>query len=120
MPPTYEQLANLDRVVHEPVRLAILTALSGCAAADFGFLKRLIGLTSGNLNTHLATLESAGLVVLTKRFDGKTPQTLVGLSVSGRTTIERHWEQLTSLRREARSARMRHRIQTEVPMPSKG
>jgi len=113
---TYEQLANLDRIVHEPVRLAILTALSACVAADFGFLKRVIGLTSGNLNTHLATLKAANLVVLTKRFEGTTPQTLVSLSDLGRRTIEGHWEQLAALRKEARSTRMKNpRFLRRVP-----
>ena len=104
---TYEELASLDRLVHEPARLAILTALSACASADFTFLRRAIGLTGGNLNTHLTTLESAGLVVLKKRFEGKVSHTAVSLTVTGRRAIEGHWKQLDALRREARSQQMR-------------
>lgn len=113
MSKTYEDLANLDRVVHEPARLAILTALSACLSADFTFLRRVIGLTGGNLNTHLTTLETAGLVVLKKRFDGKVPHTSVSLTSVGRRAIDNHWTQLTALRREAHSRHMRARLQAE-------
>jgi DNA-binding transcriptional ArsR family regulator len=58
----FEQLANLDRMVHDPARLAILTALSACERADFLFLQRITGLTKGNLSSHLSKLEEAGLV----------------------------------------------------------
>lgn len=107
MPKTYEELAALDRVVHEPARLAILTALSACDAADFTFLRRVIGLTGGNLNTHLTTLETAGFVVLHKRFEGKVSHTSVSLTSSGRRAIENHWKQLDALRREAHSRQTR-------------
>ncbi|MBW8877878.1 MAG: transcriptional regulator [Acidobacteria bacterium] len=53
----FEQLANLDRRVHDPARLAILTALSACERADFLFLLRITSLTKGNLSSHLSTLE---------------------------------------------------------------
>ena len=113
MAKTYEDLANLDRLVHEPARLAILTALSACTSADFTFLRRVIGLTGGNLNTHLTTLEAAGLVLLKKRFDGKVPHTAVSLTAAGRDAINSHWEQLVALRREARSRHMRARLQAD-------
>ena len=58
----------LDRLVHEPGRLAILTVLSAVADADFVFLQRTTGLTKGNLSSHLAKLEDAGLVTIEKRF----------------------------------------------------
>lgn len=77
MSKTYEELAALGRIVHEPARLAILTALSACDSADFTFLRRVIGLTGGNLNTHLTTLETAGFVLLQKRFEGKVSHTAV-------------------------------------------
>ena len=114
MSKTYEDLANLDRVVHEPARLAILTALSACESADFTFLRRVIGLTGGNLNTHLTTLEAAGLILQKKRFAGKVPHTAVSLTAVGRRAINSHWEQLDALRREARSREMRARLQAEA------
>lgn len=98
----FEELAGLDRLVHEPARLAIMTALSASKSADFLFLQRLTGLTKGNLSSHLSRLESAGLVDIQKRFVGNTPNTLVSLTEKGRTTIEDHWQRLERLRSGAR------------------
>ncbi|HEY3056658.1 MAG TPA: transcriptional regulator, partial [Thermoanaerobaculia bacterium] len=60
----FERLAGLDRLVHEPARLSILTALSACKSADFLFLQRLTGLSKGNLSSHLSKLEEGGLVAI--------------------------------------------------------
>ena len=98
---TFEALAGLDKLVHEPARLAILTALSACSSADFLFLQRLTGLTKGNLSTHLSKLEEENLVQIEKRFIGKRPNTLVRLTKKGRTATEHHWQQLESLRKDA-------------------
>ena len=62
MKPPFKSLAELDRMIHDPSRLAILTALSSCRSADFLYLQRLTGLSKGNLSSHLAKLEDAGLV----------------------------------------------------------
>lgn len=97
----FEELAGLDRLVHEPARLAVLTALSSCARADFLYLLRITGLSKGNLSSHLAKLEEAKLVKVEKTFQGKTPRTLVSLSREGRGAIERHWEELDRLRAQA-------------------
>jgi len=94
----FEELAGLDRMVHEPGRLAIMTALSACKQADFLFLQNLTGLTKGNLSTHLTKLEEAGLLEIDKQFVGKKPLTMVRLSGAGRTTIEAYWQQLDDLR----------------------
>jgi DNA-binding transcriptional ArsR family regulator len=101
MPAPFEEMSSLDRVVHEPARLAILTALSGCRAADFTFLQSLTGLTKGNLSTHLAKLEQTGLVEIEKTFKGKVPHTLVRLTPTGRDSIQRHWQRLEDLRKAA-------------------
>jgi DNA-binding transcriptional ArsR family regulator len=93
----FEQIANLDRRVHDPARLAILTALSACERTDFLFLQRIIGLTKGNLSSHLSKLEEAGLVEIEKRFVGKKTQTLVRLSESGRQTVESYWREMEEL-----------------------
>ena len=58
----------LDRLIHEPARLAILTVLSSVRAADFVFLQHTTGLTQGNLSSHLTKLEEAGLVRIEKSF----------------------------------------------------
>ena len=97
----FEQLANLDRRVHDPARLAILTALSACERADFLFLQRITGLTKGNLSSHLSKLEEAGLVEIEKRFVEKKTQTLVRLSDSGRQAIESYWKEMEDLRESA-------------------
>ncbi len=97
----FEDLANLDRLVHEPARLSILTALSACQSADFLFLQRLTGLTGGNLGAHLGKLEEGGLVTIQKQFVGSRPNTLVSITPQGRETIEHHWQQLEDLRKSA-------------------
>ena len=99
----FEELASLDKLIHEPARLAILTALSACASADFLFLGRLTGLSKGNLSSHLSKLEDAGLVQIEKQFIGKKPNTLVSLTGNGRTAIQKHWQHLDNLRNGAQS-----------------
>jgi DNA-binding MarR family transcriptional regulator len=91
----------LDRLVHEPGRLAIMTVLSSVKAADFLFLQRTTGLTKGNLSSHLTKLEEAGLVRIEKRFVRKKPNTTVELTAEGRARVTRHWEQLDRLKRLA-------------------
>src|SRR5690349_11283820 len=98
MPEVFEELAGLARLIHEPARLAILSALAACQDANFLFLQRLTGLSKGNLSSHLSKLEDAGLVRIDKQFVGKTPSTSVSLTDAGRTAIERHWQQLERLR----------------------
>jgi DNA-binding MarR family transcriptional regulator len=94
----------VDRLVHEPGRLAILTVLSSVKDADFVFLQRATTLTKGNLSSHLTKLEDAGLVTITKRFLRKKPNTRVELTAAGRQRIARHWEQLDRLRNGATPA----------------
>jgi DNA-binding transcriptional ArsR family regulator len=98
----FEELAALDRLIHDPARLAILTALAACRSADFTFLMRLTGLSNGNLSSHLTKLEEGGLVLAEKRFVGRRPNTLIQLTGKGRTAIEHHWKQLEALRKGAR------------------
>lgn len=97
----FEELANLDRLIHEPTRLAILTALAACERADFLFLQRITGLTKGNLSSHLAKLEGARLIEIEKRMVGQRPQTMVSLSGAGREGLESYWKELDSLRQRA-------------------
>jgi DNA-binding transcriptional ArsR family regulator len=99
--PRFEELAELDRLIHEPARLSILTALSACGSADFLYLQRLTGLSKGNLSSHLTKLETGGLVRVGKEFVRKIPVTRLSLTKLGRAGIERHWERLGALRRHA-------------------
>lgn len=98
MPAAEQQEPALDRLVHEPGRLAILTVLSAVKEADFVFLQRATGLTKGNLSSHLGKLEEARLVLIEKRFVQKKPNTNVALTAKGRDRITRHWQQLERLR----------------------
>lgn len=88
----------LDRLIHEPGRLAILTVLSSVNDADFVFLQRATKLTKGNLSSHLTKLEEAGLVKIEKRFVHKKPNTNVALTSIGKKRIANHWDQLELLR----------------------
>jgi DNA-binding transcriptional ArsR family regulator len=98
----FEEMSSLDRLVHDPARLAILTALSACRSADFLFLLSLTGLTKGNLSGHLGKLEHGGLVTIAKSFKGKVPNTSVSLTPTGRDAIRGHWKRLEQLRRAAK------------------
>ncbi len=97
----FEELAGLDRLIHEPARLSIMTALAACKSADYIFLQRLTGLTGGNLSSHISKLEDGGLVQVEKRFVDKRPNTQVQITDKGRNAIERHWRQLENLRRDS-------------------
>jgi len=101
MSSVFAEIAALDKLLHEPARLSLMTALAACKSADFLALQRLTGLTSGNLSVHLSKLEDAGLVVLEKQFIEKKPNTLVQITEKGRQVTERHWQQLENLRRDA-------------------
>ena len=109
MSASFEEAARLDRLVHEPARLAILTALEACASADFLFLQRLTALTAGNLSAHLVRLEDAGLVNIEKRFIGRVPNTQVSVTKDGRAAVRRHWRGLQRLRQSGTALRNEHR-----------
>ncbi len=85
---------GVDRLIHEPARLAIMTNLFVVESANATYLLRQTGLTWGNLGSHLAKLEEAGYVTITKGFKGKQPQTTVALTLQGRTALVGYREQL--------------------------
>lgn len=91
-------LGAIDKLVHEPVRMALLSILDGVAEADFAFLQRTLLLSQGNLSAHLSKLEAGGLIAVTKSFQGKTPRTTVEITNAGRAARDRHWRQLDALR----------------------
>ncbi len=88
---------RLDEVIHQRVRLGILTVLSEAAYADFGFLKETLGLTDGNLSRHLSVLEDAGYVKISKGYQGKRPHTSVTATKSGRKALAGHLASLREL-----------------------
>jgi len=93
----------LDRLIHEPGRLAIMTVLSSVKAADLSSCNaRLAG--KGNLSSHLTKLAEAGLVTIVKRFVLKKPNTNVELTPLGKERIANHWDQLERLKRLSESS----------------
>ena len=84
---SHEEILKLDPIVHAPNRLAILTILINVKSANFTFLKESIGITDGNLNTHLSKLESNGLIEIKKAFVGKKPQTTCKITRKGRAAF---------------------------------
>jgi len=80
-------LTELDRLIHEPARLLIVTILSTVESADFLFLQRETALTKGNLSAHLSKLEEAGYVNIEKTFKGKLPLTVCKLTEAGQAAF---------------------------------
>lgn len=78
---------ELNRLIHEPARLAIMSILDQVGEADFLYLKREGNLTQGNLSSHLAKLEQAGYVQIKKTFKGKLPLTLCSLTTEGQEVL---------------------------------
>jgi len=90
-------ISGVDRLIHEPARMMIVTILYAVEGADFLFLLRETGLTKGNLSAHLGKLEEAGYVKIEKIFRGKVPQTLLSLTPEGRAAFETYREQLKQI-----------------------
>jgi DNA-binding transcriptional ArsR family regulator len=91
---------EVDRVIHEPARLAIMALLSGAEEVDFLFLMRETELTKGNLSSHLAKLEEAGYVEIEKTFRGKIPLTLIRITKTGRKALDGYRETMNGLLRK--------------------
>jgi DNA-binding transcriptional ArsR family regulator len=98
----FSELAAADRLIHDPSRLAILSALLACAEADFQYLLSVTGLSSGNLSSHLSKLEAGGLIEISKGYEGKIPWTRAALTANGRERVDAHWRNLEELRGRAR------------------
>ena len=89
----------VDRMIHEPARLLIITMLYPVASMDFLRLRKVLGYTAGNLSSHLAKLEAVGYVAMEKKFKGKYPMTICSLTKKGRTAIADYAESLKSMSR---------------------
>jgi DNA-binding MarR family transcriptional regulator len=87
---------GLDDVVHQRVRLGILTITHEARRVEFGFVQTAMELTSGNLAQHLAVLEKAGLVDIEKGYEGKRPRTWVQLTPAGEKALR---DEITHLKR---------------------
>ena len=89
-----QKVFEVDRVIHEPARLLIMTILSAVENADFLYLQREAGLTKGNLSSHLSKLEAAGYVEINKTYRGKIPLTVCKLSAAGQAAFSDYRDQL--------------------------
>ena len=88
---------SINRVVHEPVRLAILKILTSAKEVDFNFLLTTLGLTKGNLATHINKLESTGLIEVKKQFRGRIPHTSYRVTRMGWQQFQKYWENMKAL-----------------------
>src|ERR1700723_777650 len=88
---------NLDRLIHERTRLAIVSALAVNKSLTFSELKQLLRATDGNLRVHARKLEDAGYVSCTKSFDGRMPKTEYSLSTAGRKALEKYLSHMEAL-----------------------
>ena len=91
-------MSELDRVIHEPVRLRIMAILSGVDRADFKFMLSTLGLSKGNLASHVDKLEQAGYVEVQKSFNGKMPHTEYCMTDAGRCALADYWATLDGIR----------------------
>ena len=94
--------AELDRLIHERVRLAIVSALAVNESLTFNDLKQLLNTTDGNLSVHARKLEEANYVTCNKYFDGRTPKTEYRLTAAGRQALNRYLGHMESVIRAAR------------------
>jgi DNA-binding transcriptional ArsR family regulator len=85
-----QQLAEVDRTIHEPARLMVVALLAAVKEADFQYLHQSTGLTKGNLSVHLSRLEDAGYVAIEKTFRGKYPLTICRLTELGRGVFDNY------------------------------
>lgn len=91
------RLLAVDRLIHEPARLSLMSCLYVVSEADFVFLQHETGLSPGNVSSHLSKLEAAGYVELEKRFEGRRPLTRVRLSPAGREAFAAYAETMAGV-----------------------
>jgi DNA-binding transcriptional ArsR family regulator len=94
---------GLDRLIHERLRLGIVSALAANESLTFNDLKSLMNTTDGNLSVHARKLEDAGYIACTKSFDGRVPKTEYKLSASGRRALESYLNHMETLIQQMRN-----------------
>lgn len=93
-PVDLRSLTELDRLIHEPARMVIMTVLANVESADFLYLQRETALTKGNLSSHLGKLEEAGYIQIEKTYRGKIPLTLCRLTDTGQKAYREYRRKL--------------------------
>jgi DNA-binding MarR family transcriptional regulator len=94
-PEELQAIDRLDRVIHEPGRLKIMTHLYIVESGDFIYLMRTTGLTRGNLSSHMTKLEEVGYLNVTKEFVNRKPVTLLSLTEKGRMAFQEYRENIS-------------------------
>ena len=94
---------NLDRLIHERLRLGIISALAANESLTFSDLKNLMNTTDGNLSVHARKLEDAGYISVSKFFEGRLPKTEYKLTAAGRTALENYLSHMESLIKQMRN-----------------
>lgn len=100
--PVQARAAELDRIIHEPIRLGIVSALAGCDSMTFNELKELLRTTDGNLSVHARKLEEHDYVVCEKAFEGRIPRTSFRLAPQGKRALETYLQHMEALIRATR------------------
>ncbi len=95
---------SLDRLVHERIRLGIVSALAAEEAMSFADLKKVLRTSDGNLSVHARKLEEAGYIKVSKGFEDRKPKTEYRLTAKGRRALEHYLEQMEAILSEARDA----------------
>ena len=94
---------NLDRLIHERLRLGIISALAANESLTFSDLKKLMNTTDGNLSVHARKLEEAGYISCAKFFEGRLPKTEYKLTAAGRSALEKYLSHMESLIKQMRN-----------------
>ena len=100
--PAQARAAELDRIIHEPIRLGIVSALAGCESMTFNELKELLRTTDGNLSVHARKLEEHEYVICEKAFEGRIPRTSYRLAPQGKRALEIYLQHMEALIRATR------------------
>lgn len=95
---------NLDRLIHERLRLGIISALAANESLTFSDLKNLMNTTDGNLSVHARKLEEAGYISCAKYFEGRLPKTEYKLTAAGRSALENYLSHMESLIKQMRNS----------------
>jgi len=95
-------MPDLDRVIHERVRLGIISALAVNDTLTFNELKTLLGTTDGNLSVHARKLEDAEYVACVKSFEGRLPRTQYHITAAGRRALDRYLNHMEAIIRATR------------------
>jgi DNA-binding HxlR family transcriptional regulator len=96
---------DLDRIIHERLRLGILSALAVNTSLTFNELKRLLKTTDGNLSVHARKLEDAEYIACDKSFEGRVPKTEYRMTAAGRRALERYLDEMEELIKATRKAK---------------